>query len=162
MELRRRAPIIALGIALLVCIVVANVLAFATFDNRCRQANCIVCNMNYASVDYKNSLGPDNDRPADGFLDALDQLMIAAIDAALGAALIVWFVMRIVNRRERWAIYTAVFGLLAYPGGYGPGMWLSYRDGSAFWANPVIGSIYWPVHWLYRNVEGGSVLYRLV
>ena len=51
--------------------------------------------------------------------------------AVVVAAFVVWLTVRIVNRRERWAKWTAVaMGVvLAYPLSLGPACWISSQTG---------------------------------
>lgn len=65
------------------------------------------------------------------------------------AAFCVWLGVRIFNRRERWAKWTAVglIVMLAYPLGFGPACWISSRTDTgaglvAFAYQPVIRIIF--------------------
>jgi hypothetical protein len=74
-------------------------------------------------------------------------LIAIAIFGVAFAAFCVWFGVRIFNRRERWAKWTAV-GLVAlfvgYPLSIGPVVWLASRDYAPPWvcekyALPLLG-----------------------
>jgi hypothetical protein len=60
------------------------------------------------------------------------------------AAFCAWLGVRIVNRRERWAKWTAVgLGvLLVYPLSFGPACWISSRTGRGFAA---VNMVYQPL-----------------
>jgi hypothetical protein len=60
------------------------------------------------------------------------------------AAFCVWLTVRVLNRRERWAKWTAatVLTLLAYPLSFGPACWIGSRFGGVTGALPVV---YWPL-----------------
>jgi len=67
------------------------------------------------------------------------------------AAFCVWLGVRVFNRRERWAKWTAVglVVMLAYPMGFGPACWVSSRTDTgaglvAFVYQPVIRIIFEP------------------
>jgi hypothetical protein len=57
------------------------------------------------------------------------------------AALAVWLAVRIVNRRERWAKWTAV-ALVAYPLSFGPAVWLAARGTIP---ETAVKCVYWPL-----------------
>ena len=56
------------------------------------------------------------------------------------AAFTVWLTIRIINRRESWAIWTAVglFVLAMYPVSFGPACWITSRANVGAWAVPTI------------------------
>jgi hypothetical protein len=71
--------------------------------------------------------------------------------ASAFAAFCVWLGVRIFNRRERWAKWTAVgmVVMLVYPLGFGPACWISSRTDTgagpvAFVYQPVIRIIFEP------------------
>lgn len=77
-------------------------------------------------------------------------IVLPALTSAF-AAFCVWLGVRVFNRRERWAKWTAVglVVLLAYPVGFGPACWISSRTGCgaglvAFVYQPVIRIIFEP------------------
>jgi len=67
------------------------------------------------------------------------------------AACCVGLVVRIVNRRERWAILTAVAitVLVVYPLSIGPAIWLRLQKWSPDWAGDAYNVIYAPVIGVY-------------
>jgi hypothetical protein len=56
-------------------------------------------------------------------------------------AFVVWLGVRIINRRERWAIWTAV-ALMAYPLLLGPACWMSSHTGRGA---EIVSVIYEPL-----------------
>ena len=75
-------------------------------------------------------------------------ILLPALAVAF-AAFCVWLTVRIVNRRERWAKWTAV-GLIVviflYPLSWGPALWLQgsgYWPGSLIWADHAYDPIRW-------------------
>jgi hypothetical protein len=80
--------------------------------------------------------------------------MSGAISAALVVAFIafcIWLTVRIVNRRERWAIQTAVaFAMVPvlYPLSLGPACWLSSKLGNPQWLTTPGECIYAPLAWM--------------
>jgi hypothetical protein len=88
--------------------------------------------------------------------DSVDSLSLGlAIIGIASAALCVWLAVRIVNRRERWAMWTAVMvGLpVIYVAGFGPACWLTDDDVLPI---KVTGNSYRPLIW----VSGRSSLIR--
>jgi hypothetical protein len=83
--------------------------------------------------------------------DPLTTFIIAALAFAC-AAFCVWLTVRIVNRRERWAKWTAVLVafvvLVGYPLSFGPACWINLRTGSG---SRAIGAFYRPIGWLYLH-----------
>jgi hypothetical protein len=80
--------------------------------------------------------------------------MSEAIFVVLGlavAAIGIWLSVRIINRRERWAIWTAVvmIALLAYPMSVGPVLWMDFHGLTPAWTQDV--PIYWPVQWMREH-----------
>lgn len=71
--------------------------------------------------------------------------VLSTLAAAL-AAFCVWLTVRIVNRRERWAKWTAVglavLVLTGYPLSFGPACWLTSRYGSLY---PSFSATYQPL-----------------
>jgi hypothetical protein len=71
------------------------------------------------------------------------------------SALCIWLTVRIVNRRERWAKWTAV-GLLigvlvVYPLSLGPACWLAGDLREDNWiAISVVPDAYYPILWIAR------------
>jgi hypothetical protein len=65
------------------------------------------------------------------------------------AAFCVWLIVRIINRRERWAKWTAAAILVAafYLFSLGPTVWLYDEDLLPDW----VALIYAPVGWAYNN-----------
>jgi hypothetical protein len=64
------------------------------------------------------------------------------------AAFCVWLTVRIVNRRERWAKWTAVAliaVLVTYPLSFGPVNWLVVNDYAPEWLLQPIEEFYWPL-----------------
>lgn len=76
--------------------------------------------------------------------------ILLAVLAVAFAAFCVWLTMRIVNRRERWAKWTAVglpVGLvLLYVASFGPACWLTKRDPTTF--DRIAPRFYWPIGWV--------------
>lgn len=75
-----------------------------------------------------------------------DETVIAVCGAAFGA-FTVWLTVRIINRRERWAMLTAacLATMTLYSASFGPACWLcerSYLDGRTVWL------AYRPLTWL--------------
>jgi len=56
------------------------------------------------------------------------------------AAVVVWLTIRIINRRERWAIWATVglFALAMYPVSFGPVCWITSRANVGAWAVPTV------------------------
>ncbi|HEY3965282.1 MAG TPA: hypothetical protein VGM05_12075 [Planctomycetaceae bacterium] len=71
--------------------------------------------------------------------------------AGAGVALIAlcgWLTVRIVNRRERWAKWTAAAlagVVLLYPLSFGPATWLVLGDHVPEWFLRPIENFYWPL-----------------
>ena len=79
------------------------------------------------------------------------EILFPALAVAV-AAFCVWLGVRIVNRRERWAMWTAaclLVLLVIYPLSAGPAMWfdvkLSSRYRSPQWFRATIGQLYVPL-----------------
>lgn len=83
------------------------------------------------------------------------------------AAFSIWLLVRIVNRRERWATWTAVgllFLVIGYPVSFGPVCWwMATADGAeeptlvplAYWPLGIAAAygpdiVYKPLHWWMR------------
>jgi len=80
--------------------------------------------------------------------------IVVSVLAVTFAAFCVWLGVRIINRRERWARWTAVALvalLVAYPLSC-PWVWIIFvRVGEPAWAEPVFGSYYAPYSWALRH-----------
>src|SRR5258708_7942468 len=80
-------------------------------------------------------------------------IILPALGVAF-AAFCVWLAVRIVNRRERWAKWTAVM-LLVLPTLYvlsiGPVSWLATRKFLPDLALHAAGILYGPVNWIGQN-----------
>ena len=77
------------------------------------------------------------------------------------AAFCVWLMVRIVNRRERWAKWTAVglvIALVAYPLSIGPAIWLMDHQVLPSWAIDALRCSYLPLDWLAGQSEWCSLL----
>lgn len=79
-----------------------------------------------------------------GMSDALPALIV------LFVAFCIWLTVRIVNRRERWAKWTAwaLVAGLAYPLSFGPACWWLSKEAHA--QEPIVDfrrvpSAYWPI-----------------
>src|SRR5438552_10005644 len=81
--------------------------------------------------------------------DPLTTFIIAALAMAF-AAFCVWLTVRIVNRRERWAKWTAVVVVLPvlYVASFGPACYISHRY---LPVHPWFCRLYWPVGWVAVN-----------
>ena len=79
-------------------------------------------------------------------LNSTTTLVLAATGVAF-AAFTMWLAIRIINRRERWAIWTAVaiFALATYPVSFGPACWITSRTNAGASAVPTI---YRPMVWV--------------
>src|SRR5947207_1915294 len=73
--------------------------------------------------------------------------------SVLGVALVafcIWLAVRIVNRRERWAKWTAAGIFIALPvlyvGSFGPACWIVAADGRHPAALPIL---YLPIGWAF-------------
>jgi hypothetical protein len=73
------------------------------------------------------------------------------------AAFCVWLGVRIVNRRERWAKWTA--GVIGYPLSIGPVVWLLYRKMLPEWAPHVVGVLYYPLQIIFCSTARGGEIY---
>jgi putative exporter of polyketide antibiotics len=74
--------------------------------------------------------------------------IVFAILGVLLAAFAVWLAVRIVNRREKWAIWTAVASgmvLVVYPLSYGPAVLLSRRGLMPKAVEDLLAWIYLPL-----------------
>jgi hypothetical protein len=62
------------------------------------------------------------------------------VTGATFAAIVVWLTIRIINRRETWAIRTALglFVVAMYPVSFGPVCWITSRANVGAWAIPMI------------------------
>jgi cytochrome bd-type quinol oxidase subunit 1 len=70
------------------------------------------------------------------------------------AAFCVWLVVRIINRRERWAKWTLamMIGLPAlYVLSIGPAAWTRNRIGDPAWAVAAYMRVYGPINQVYRK-----------
>lgn len=69
------------------------------------------------------------------------------------AAFCVWIGIRIFNRRERWAKWTAAgVGLVAlYPLSFGPVCWISSQMN---FESRMLSAFYQPIVWTFSNAEG--------
>ena len=67
------------------------------------------------------------------------------------AVFCVWLMVRIVNRRERWAKWTlaGLAVLAAYPLSLGPVVWLAIHGWMPKWLFGV--PFYQPIHWIRAN-----------
>jgi hypothetical protein len=77
------------------------------------------------------------------------EIVLPALTVAFGA-FCVWLGVRIFNRRERWAKWTAV-GLAVvagYPLSWGPMVFILTRWALPGWAVRSISAIYQPLFWL--------------
>lgn len=83
--------------------------------------------------------------------------IVLPILAVVFVAFCVWLTVRIVNRRERWAKWTAIemaiAVLVGYPLSFGPACWINLRTGSG---GRAIGAFYGPIGWLHSY--GGDAL----
>ena len=76
------------------------------------------------------------------------------------ASTCVWLTVRVINRRERWAKWTAVVVIIAtaYPLSFGPAFW-SCSDNRGRVRQDWVGSVflyaYRPIIYLYRQVPTG-------
>ena len=86
-------------------------------------------------------------------------LKLLAISTVVFAAFSIWLAVRIVNRRERWAKWTAA-GLLcllaAYPLSLGPACWWFPQEPDFMWIGcspfpQMAPRIYWPLGWLAQH-----------
>lgn len=70
------------------------------------------------------------------------------------AASAIWLTMRIINRREQWAIRTgaAVSVVMSlYPPSIGPMWWLIHQSWCPEWGQTAFSTIYYPIIWLYDH-----------
>ena len=77
-------------------------------------------------------------------------IMFSALTIAF-AAFLIWLGVRIVNRRERWAKWTAaglVLSLVAYPLSYGPFYWLLGRGWISQPVFETVSYLYAPLGWI--------------
>jgi hypothetical protein len=89
-----------------------------------------------------------------------DVIILVALSLAL-AAFCVWLLVRIVNRRERWAKRTAVGGIASLPLFYllsfGPACWwfspptMVQTSGTIIERGVRAPSFFWPVGWLVMH-----------
>lgn len=68
------------------------------------------------------------------------------------AAFCVWLGVRIYNRREQWAKWTAagmaVMIVVGYPLSIGLANWLYRRLGQPAWLREAGPKLYWPIDWI--------------
>jgi hypothetical protein len=76
-------------------------------------------------------------------------ILLPALAVAFGA-FCVWLTVRILNRRERWAKWTAVGLILvvAYPLGTGPVQWLNWNTPPVPYFAEAARTVYAPIRWL--------------
>jgi hypothetical protein len=69
------------------------------------------------------------------------------------AAFAVWLTVRIINRRERWAIWTAVLlvALVGYPLSMGPTTYAYVKTGEPDWLGDTLDVLDWPIYWAFRD-----------
>lgn len=89
--------------------------------------------------------------------------LIAAIFAIPFAAFCVWLGVRVINRRERWAKWTAVavLVLVVYPASLGPAAYLARATGKPDWLEGPLAFIYLPLQAVvecYPNPVGRAIL----
>jgi hypothetical protein len=80
--------------------------------------------------------------------------IIVSVLGTTGAAFSIWLVVRIVNRKERWAKWTLAIVLtafVAYPLSSGPADWLLFHGYTSEPANKVLRAFYAPSGWVIRN-----------
>ena len=74
------------------------------------------------------------------------------------AAFFVWLVVRIVSRRERWAIWTLAMVLgqpVLYLLSFGPACWFASPSPEASLDHmPQVSLFYWPVGWVFVRGNG--------
>jgi hypothetical protein len=76
-----------------------------------------------------------------GYIDVIMPVVLVAF-AAFG----IWLALRTLNRRERWAKWTAlVWMLLGYPLSIGPAWWFSQRIGNPEWMRESLDFVYTPL-----------------
>lgn len=75
--------------------------------------------------------------------------MILATLAVAFTAFCIWLVVRLVNRRERWAKWTAavVVALSLYSLSEGPAIWLILKLDRPEWMHVVARFVYTPPYW---------------
>jgi hypothetical protein len=82
-------------------------------------------------------------------------ILLSALSVVV-AAFCVWLAVRIVNRREQWAKWTA-FGLFAvlvvYPLSAGPACWLQQHQ---FISLQAFALLYWPL-WCLQELSGTAM-----
>ena len=80
--------------------------------------------------------------------------LVLSIFGVAYAAFCIWLVVRILNRRERWAkrMMAAAVGLpVLYAGSFGPACWISSH---ADVGNSVVSLAYRPVTWTFSLCQG--------
>jgi hypothetical protein len=91
--------------------------------------------------------------------------VVLAFAAIIFTAFCVWLAVRIVNRRERWAKWTALIAValpMVYVASFGPACWLvgDYLDASE-WIIDAVPIAYYPILWsarIMRDKYGSSRL----
>jgi hypothetical protein len=79
--------------------------------------------------------------------------MMILLSGSAFAAFVVWLAVRISNRRERWAKWTAfalAFVVVACPLSMGPAYWLNQELGSPEPLNSAIRHAYAPIDFAFR------------
>ncbi|HEY3965718.1 MAG TPA: hypothetical protein VGM05_14265 [Planctomycetaceae bacterium] len=78
-----------------------------------------------------------------------------SVFGAAFAALCVWLTVRVVNRRERWAKWTAAMLLvvLSYPVSVGPVSWISAHGWISVKVSAMLHSFYAPLAYLQTHSE---------
>jgi hypothetical protein len=78
------------------------------------------------------------------------RIVLSALGTAF-AGFCIWLAVRIYNRRERWARWTAiaVAAVMLYPISVGPVLWLDLHGVTPVWCRDI--PLYQPVQWLREN-----------
>lgn len=78
----------------------------------------------------------------------MEEIILPVLGVAF-AAFCIWLTVRIINRRERWAKWTAitVVVILVYPLSFGPACWIASRTGGGH--APVVSAVYRPLIWMW-------------
>jgi hypothetical protein len=92
-----------------------------------------------------------------GYIDLIVPVVLVAF-----TALCIWLAVRIINRRERWAKWTALglAILMGYPLSWGPAIWLFTFGGLPSWAVSLIYYAYAPIGWVANLSEPTTILLR--